>query len=330
MFKGNDQWADILEVLKKNMSAPSFETWFNSTTAKIENHTWNVIAVNEFSRDWLESRYLLDIENAIYQVTGELTEVRIIVEHPSFVHHDGQKVETMLEQIKSLTSSERVRLFSSLKHSYGKELQLSSEGVRTNLNQNLTFGTFVEKEKNRLAFTASKAVADAPGKAYNPLFLYGSGTDKSHLLQAIGNFILEQNPLEKVAYITAEQFLNECIKNNIQRTANIGRYQDADVLLFDNVQQLAEDIKSQEEFFHLFNMFYEKSKQIVITSDCHPEELSILNEHLQSRFGWGLIIAASLEDSNDVTTKKKEEDRYLYLEYEIKEIKKILKKFSGT
>ena len=123
MYKGNDKWEAVLEVLKNKMSAPSFETWLKPTTAKITDHTWDIIASNEFSRDWLESRYISDIKHAVDQVTGESADVNIIVDHKHKVNHVDEKVETTLNQIKSLSASERRRLFSDLKQLYEHELQ---------------------------------------------------------------------------------------------------------------------------------------------------------------------------------------------------------------
>lgn len=170
------------------------------------------------------------------------------------------------------------------------------EGV---LNPKYTFESFVIGKSNELAHAASLATAENPGKAYNPLFLYGGvGLGKTHLMQAVGNYVLSQNRTAKVLYTTSEKFTNELI-NAIQNNKNIEfreKYRNLDLLLIDDIQFLSNKERSQEEFFHTFNELYENSKQIVISSDRPPKDINPLEDRLRSRFEWGLIADISKPD----------------------------------
>ncbi len=167
------------------------------------------------------------------------------------------------------------------------------------LNSKYTFESFVIGKSNELAHAAALATAENPGKAYNPLFLYGGvGLGKTHLMQAVGNYVLSQNRASKVLYTTSEKFTNELI-NAIQNNKNIefrAKYRNLDLLLIDDIQFLSNKERSQEEFFHTFNELYENAKQIVISSDRPPKDINPLEDRLRSRFEWGLIADISKPD----------------------------------
>ncbi len=268
----SELWSKALIEIEKKISKPSFETWLKSTKAhSLQGDTLIITAPNDFARDWLESRYLHLIADAVYQLTGaELAIKFIIPEH--------------------LTDSE----FSS-KNQVKPPLNQAEEQNELSqnmLNDKYIFDTFVIGSGNRFAHAASLAVAEAPAKAYNPLFIYGGvGLGKTHLMHAIGHYVLEHNPSAKVVYLSSEKFTNEFINSIRDNKAENFRnkYRNVDVLLIDDIQFLAGKEQTQEEFFHTFNTLHEESKQIVISSDRPPKEIPTLEDRLRSRFEWGLI-----------------------------------------
>ncbi len=268
----DELWKHSLSILEKKISKPSFETWLKSTKAySLKKDTLTVIAPNEFARDWLEERYSDVIGEVLYETTGEQLEVKFIIPH-------NQKEE----EYDLPAPAKRVRKSDDDQH----------EIPQTLLIPKYTFDTFVIGSGNRFAHAASLAVAEAPAKAYNPLFIYGGvGLGKTHLMHAIGHYVLEHNPSAKVVYLSSEKFTNEFINSIRDNRAEDFRnkYRNVDVLLIDDIQFLAGKESTQEEFFHTFNALHEESKQIVISSDRPPKEIPTLEDRLRSRFEWGLI-----------------------------------------
>ncbi|MDA7024996.1 chromosomal replication initiator protein DnaA [Bacillus sp. CLL-7-23] len=263
-------WTQALEEIKKKLSKPSFETWMKSTKAhSLQEDTLVIIAPNEFARDWLESKYLHLIAETIYSLTGEEWSIK-------FVIPQNQKEEAFMpkSQVKKISKED------------------AADFPQNMLNPKYTFDTFVIGSGNRFAHAASLAVAEAPAKAYNPLFIYGGvGLGKTHLMHAIGHYVLEHNPDAKVIYLSSEKFTNEFI-NSIRDNKAVdfrNRYRNVDVLLIDDIQFLAGKEQTQEEFFHTFNTLHDETKQIVISSDRPPKEIPTLEDRLRSRFEWGLI-----------------------------------------
>ncbi|GAA0467683.1 chromosomal replication initiator protein DnaA [Alkalibacillus silvisoli] len=263
-------WNQTLAELEKKISKPSFDTWLKSTEAKsIENEHIYIIAPNEFARDWLENSYAALISETVFDLTGSrLT--------PKFIIPENEDNEEPVNQpIKKLNHP-----------------KANDQNSKTMLNSKYTFETFVIGSGNRFAHAASLAVAEAPAKAYNPLFIYGGvGLGKTHLMHAIGHYVIEHNPDAKVVYLSSEKFTNEFI-NSIRDNRTIdfrNKYRNVDVLLIDDIQFLAGKEQTQEEFFHTFNSLHEDNKQIVISSDRPPKEIPTLEDRLRSRFEWGLI-----------------------------------------
>lgn len=263
-------WARTLEEIEKKVSKPSFDTWLKSTLAKkIENNQILIDAPNEFTRDWLENSYSKIISQTIFELTGAKLE-------PKFIISDEEELEpTVDKKAKNINN-----------------LMENEQQSKTMLNSKYTFETFVIGSGNRFAHAASLAVAEAPAKAYNPLFIYGGvGLGKTHLMHAIGHYVIEHNPQAKVVYLSSEKFTNEFI-NSIRDNKTIefrNKYRNVDVLLIDDIQFLAGKEQTQEEFFHTFNALHEANKQIVISSDRPPKEIPTLEDRLRSRFEWGLI-----------------------------------------
>ncbi|TLS35127.1 chromosomal replication initiator protein DnaA [Pseudalkalibacillus caeni] len=269
----NDLWNGALREIEKKLSKPSFETWLKSTSAnRLERDTLIITAPNEFARDWLESRYSDLISEILLEITGSELQVKFII--PQNQSEEDLDIEQTVKKSKK-----------------AKEGQ-AEENPQSMLNSKYTFDTFVIGSGNRFAHAASLAVAEAPAKAYNPLFIYGGvGLGKTHLMHAIGHYVIEHNPNAKVVYLSSEKFTNEFI-NSIRdnRTVNFrNKYRNVDVLLIDDIQFLAGKEQTQEEFFHTFNALHEESKQIVISSDRPPKEIPTLEDRLRSRFEWGLI-----------------------------------------
>lgn len=269
----SDLWNKALEAMEAKVSKPSFDTWLKATKAEIiQNDTITITAPNEFARDWLENRYVNFISETLQDITGAELKVKIII--PQNVNDDEDDViETIAKVPENVVST-------------------SEETPKNMLNSKYTFNTFVIGAGNRFAHAASLAVAEAPAKAYNPLFIYGGvGLGKTHLMHAIGHYVIEHNPKAKVVYLSSEKFTNEFI-NSIRDNKAVNfrnKYRNVDVLLIDDIQFLAGKEQTQEEFFHTFNALHDDSKQIVISSDRPPKEIPTLEDRLRSRFEWGLI-----------------------------------------
>ncbi len=266
-----DLWSRVLSEIEKKISKPSFETWLKSTKAfSLKNDILTIIAPNEFARDWLESKYSSLIMDTVLEITGAELEIKFILPQNHI-----EEIEMNIPSVK-----EKVK--------YDEPVEFG----QSMLNPKYTFDTFVIGSGNRFAHAASLAVAEAPAKAYNPLFIYGGvGLGKTHLMHAIGHYVLEHNPNAKVVYLSSEKFTNEFI-NSIRDNKAIefrNKYRNVDVLLIDDIQFLAGKEQTQEEFFHTFNTLHEESKQIVISSDRPPKEIPTLEDRLRSRFEWGLI-----------------------------------------
>src|SRR5690554_6146778 len=278
-----DIWEKTLEIIKSELTEVSFNTWLKTIEPISYQDNQIVLGVpNVFTKGILEARYIVLISNALKEVTGEQINVKFSI--PT----DEIQKEVYQDQEKSF----------------------SGNVPSANLIPKYTFETFVIGNSNRFAHAASLAVAEAPAKAYNPLFIYGGvGLGKTHLMHAIGHYILNQNPRAKVMYVSSEKFTNELI-NSIRDDKNVefrNRYRNIDVLLVDDIQFIAGKESTQEEFFHTFNALHDSNKQIIISSDRPPKEIPTLEDRLRSRFEWGLITdiqAPDLETRIAILRKK--------------------------
>lgn len=260
-------WDETLHTIKEQLSRPSYDTWLKSTRPlALKNGVLLVEAPNEFARDWLETRYAELIEQVLENITSSPLEVKFTI-------------STTEEADPQRTSRQRKSL--------SDEPSTSSY-----LNPKYTFETFVVGDSNRFSHAASLAVAEAPAKAYNPLFIYGDvGLGKTHIMQAIGHYIISHNKDLRVVYVSSETFTNELI-NSIRDDKTVdfrNKYRNIDILLVDDIQFLAGKERTQEEFFHTFNALHESNRQLVISSDRPPRDIPTLEERLRSRFEWGLI-----------------------------------------
>ncbi len=260
-------WSAILSKLRKELSPPAYQTFLSSTKMiGMENNVMSLEVPNDFSKEWIKEK----CEPLICLVLQKPDDAQIVIEY--VVSSDTSKPE--VEQLPIFETRK--------KESYDSLL----------FNRKYTFENFVVGHNNRFAYAASEAVAKAPSKAYNPLFIYGSaGLGKTHLLHAIGNKILETKPKLVLHFASSERFTNELINGIKDKRMDSFRkkYRNVDVLLVDDIQFLAGKEQTQEEFFHTFNELHGRNKQIILTSDRPPKEIPTLEERLRTRFEWGLI-----------------------------------------
>ncbi|TAH64148.1 MAG: chromosomal replication initiator protein DnaA [Gottschalkiaceae bacterium] len=259
-------WEKTLEVIKVELTEVSFNTWLKAIhPISIKDNTIFFSVPDDFTKGILEARYVTLIRNALKQVTNEFYNIKFVI--PTDDNYYTFSKEPL-------------------------DNSIVEDPVNLSLNPKYTFDTFVIGNSNRLAHAASVAVAESPARAYNPLFIYGGvGLGKTHLMHAIGHYILKQNKKCKVVYISSETFTNELI-NSIRDDRNNefrSKYRNVDVLLIDDIQFIAGKESTQEEFFHTFNALYEANKQIIISSDRPPKEIRTLEDRLRSRFEQGLI-----------------------------------------
>ncbi|WP_163195816.1 chromosomal replication initiator protein DnaA [Clostridium thermarum] len=261
-------WEKTLNIIKGELTEVSFNTWIKSAVPlSISEDTIKFGVPNDFTKEILDTRYKDLLINAIKLISTKRYNIEF-----SIVSEETAAIEKTKEEPR-------------------KNVQVSDEMTAT-LNPKYTFDSFVIGNSNRFAHAASLAVAESPAKAYNPLFIYGGvGLGKTHLMHAIGHYILNTNPKAKVVYVSSEKFTNELI-NSIKDDKNVdfrNKYRNVDVLLIDDIQFIAGKERTQEEFFHTFNALHEANKQIILSSDRPPKEIPTLEDRLRSRFEWGLI-----------------------------------------
>ncbi len=265
-------WAEILNVLKKEITAQSFETWLKPLTAvELTDDVFTLAVPNKFFKEWLNDNYAKTIRKTAGLINKTNLRLEFIVK--------AESNDPLPERTFTQTPSETF-------------ISKSSHKPDVYLNPKYTFDSFVIGPSNRFAHAASAAVAESPARAYNPLFIYGGvGLGKTHLMQAVGHFIMGKNPSAKLSYTTSERFTNQLINAIRTRTTMRFRekYRSVDILLIDDIQFIAGKESTQEEFFHTFNALYDSHKQVVISSDRPPKDIPGLEERLISRFEWGLV-----------------------------------------
>ena len=259
-------WLQVLSELQKKIDQNSFETWFEPTVfIGQEGDSLYIKVPNSYFKDWLSFHYSALINEAGQKLFGRVFDIKYIFDDASF-------------SFKRNSPEERRSKSGSL--------------LNPNLNPNYTFENFVVGNCNQFAHAAAIAVAKNPAKSYNPLYLYGgSGLGKTHLMNAIGHYTLQNDPRQKILYTTTEKFMNDLI-NHLQYGKVLDfrqKIRSIDVLIMDDIHTLGGKDRTKEEFFHTFNHLYESQKQIVISSDCPPKEIAGLEERFRSRFEWGLI-----------------------------------------
>jgi chromosomal replication initiator protein len=276
-------WSQTLSALSLKIDESSFKTWFEPTTVEWEqDHTLIINVPSRFFLEWIYSNYMALIQQYVNEISGQPITIRIKVdENCRLLWEQAAPPEPPVIPSKPANAA--------LKESYlpSKEIRL---GIP--LSPRYIFENFIIGNSNRFACAASMAVAEAPSRSYNPLFIYGKvGLGKTHLLHAIGNYIRQNRPELKVLNVSSEIFLNEmirCLRSNKMEEFR-SAFRDIDVLLVDDIQFLENKESTQQEFYHTFNSLFEHSKQIVATSDSHPKDINVFDK-LKSRFEWGLTV----------------------------------------
>ncbi|MGZ6269875.1 MAG: chromosomal replication initiator protein DnaA, partial [Candidatus Limnocylindrales bacterium] len=257
-------WRAALGELQVSLSPANFETWLRETQlVDVDDNRFRIAVPNGFAKDWLETRYRSLISQTLARIVGYSVQVEFAVRAAPEGAGGG-------DSSASPAPAPQVRL---------EPTRVGGEGGATNLNPRYTFANFIVGSANRLAHAASLSVAERPGHAYNPLFLYGGvGLGKTHLMHAIGNAVIARFPRKKVVYATSEKFTNEFITSIQQGKIDEfrARYRRIDVLLIDDIQFIADKERTQEEFFHTFNTIHEDGKQIALSSDRPPKAILTL------------------------------------------------------
>jgi chromosomal replication initiator protein len=277
-------WRAALGELQVSLSPANFETWLRDTyLVDVDDQRFRIAVPNGFAKDWLETRYRSLISQTLARVVGYSVQVEFIVAGTGDPQAQAATVAAQPVRVEPTRVG----------------APDGPSGGATYLNQRYTFLNFIVGSANRLAHAASLSVAERPGHAYNPLFLYGGvGLGKTHLMHAIGNAVVAKFPRKRVAYATSEKFTNEFITSIQQGKIDDfrARYRRIDLLLIDDIQFIADKERTQEEFFHTFNAIHEDGKQIVLSSDRPPKAILTLEERLRSRFEWGLIADLTAPD----------------------------------
>ncbi|MFP4623363.1 MAG: chromosomal replication initiator protein DnaA [Gemmatimonadota bacterium] len=274
----SEAWSRILESARATLPEPTYRIWLAETEPlALSQDLLAVGAGSEFAAEWIEDKY----GRMLAQVAEEVLGRRLTI---SFQHHAGPEEARQTPAMPAPPQSYPAEAA----HVRGP----APETVGAPLNERYTFERFVVGGNNQLSAAAARAVADAPARMYNPLFIYGGvGLGKTHLMHAIGHILRERHPKRRVAYVSSEWFTNDLIASiqDGRMSEFRRRYREIDLLLIDDVHFLGEKERTQEEFFHTFNALYEAQRQIVVTSDRPPKEIPGLEERLVSRFEWGLV-----------------------------------------
>ena len=286
-------WPTCLNRFEQELSTQQFNTWIKPLSAEIEGNAVRLVAPNRFVMQWVKERFLKKIEQFAHDL--ELSNIKIDfvisdLDQKSIPEKPVSKVE--VSNTINLIESQINKATSTSKSIYKKNNESST--VSSGLNSTFNFENYVTGRANQLARAAAIQVAENPGTAYNPLFIYGGvGLGKTHLLQAIGNELKKNNPDAKIRYLHAERYVTDVVKAYEHKAFDEFKrqYHSLDLLLIDDIQFFAKKTRTQEEFFYAFNSLIEAKKQIVITCDTYPKEIIDVDERLRTRFSWGLTVA---------------------------------------
>ncbi len=305
-------WQQCLNRLQDELPSGEFSMWIRPLQAEAGERTLTLYAPNRFILDWVRDKYLLRINALFAEFCG--------ADAPQLRFDIGSRAHPVTPVVHKPAPGRAVPVAAPAPAVAGPSWEGKPSAVpeinhKSNVNVTYTFDNFVEGKSNQLARAAASQVADNPGSAYNPLFLYGgTGLGKTHLLHAVGNAIKARNPDARVVYMHSERFVQDMVKalqtNAIEEFKRY--YRSVDALLIDDIQFFANKERSQEEFFHTFNALLEGNQQIILTSDRYPKEIDGVEDRLKSRFGWGLTVAIEppeLETRVAILMRKAEESK---------------------
>ncbi len=312
---GNSLWQQCAARLQGELSLQNFNTWIKPLQSDIEENTLFLYAPNPYVMDWVKDKYLKQIITFLRETAGEKA--------PNVELRVGSRKQAPSVEQPVTGASNGYR-----QPQAARPRQIAAVGDRpislqhSNLAPSHTFDNFVEGKSNQLARAAAMQVAENPGGAYNPLFIYGgTGLGKTHLLHSVGNAILERNPEAKVYYLRAERFVQDMVYAMKHNKIDIFKesYRSVEALLIDDVQFFAKKEHFQDEFFHTFNWLLEGNQQVILTSDVYPKEIDGVDDRLKSRFGWGLTVAIEPPDlpTRVAILERKAEERGMKLPPEV-------------
>ncbi|MER2494257.1 chromosomal replication initiator protein DnaA [Catenovulum sediminis] len=313
-------WQACLETLQRELPSQQYNMWVRPLQVQAINQDLVLYAPNKFVLDWVRDKYADRINELLKEMAGDKSpNLKMEVGSKPVAPIANPKLELGNKPQGQAVGQNNHPLnngFAPQRSNNVAHLGQTPPSLRSNLRENYTFDNFVEGKSNQLARAAATQVADNPGTAFNPLFLYGStGLGKTHLMHAVGNEIRERNPDAKVVYMHSERFVQDMVKaiqtNSIEEWKR--HYRSVDALLIDDIQFFAGKERSQEEFFHTFNALLEGNHQVILTSDRYPKEIEGVEERLKSRFGWGLTIIIEppeLETRVAILMKKAQESNF--------------------
>ncbi len=293
-------WPTCLSRFEQELSAQQFNTWIKPLHIEIEGNSLRLLAPNRFVMQWVKERFLKKIEQVAHELALVDIKIELVLSAPESKTTTPMLISNNLSRDKTYEELVKVQLnggdsVNKATNSHKKRAtDVTSNVIFSGLNTSFNFDNYVTGRANQLARAAALQVAENPGTAYNPLFIYGGvGLGKTHLLQAIGNELKKHNPDAKVRYLHAERYVSDVVKAYEHKAFDEFKrqYHSLDLLLIDDIQFFAKKNRTQEEFFYAFNSLIEAKKQIVITCDTYPKEIADVDERLRTRFSWGLTVA---------------------------------------
>ena len=302
-------WSACLGRFEKELSAQQFNTWIKPLSHKVEDDALLLLAPNRFVQQWVKDRFLPKIHAFAKETLNAPIQVDVLL----MDNIEAAKKQLKDDAAKKPESANKQDSIAKKAAAATSTKKTKAHSDHSGLNPAFNFNNFVTGRANQLARAAALQIAENPGSAYNPLFIYGGvGLGKTHLLQAIGNYLKDHRPEAKIKYLHAEKYVSDVVKAYEHKAFDEFKrqYHSLDLLLIDDIQFFAKKTRTQEEFFYAFNSLIEAKKQIIITCDTYPKEIQDVDERLRTRFSWGLTVAVEppeLEMRVAILLKKAEE-----------------------